>query len=164
MRKKIVLLVAVVALLTPLAVSAQQGFSFMSFDIGGGVAIDINADDNDEMLLGLNSFGINFRLADPLILGVSWNNFSGAPGTGLTLFNIKYDITHLVRATLGFGMAGGFLSGDIYTGLGLELVPFRRQAGGLFSELKLALGYYFDPAGGLQEGLLFLGLALSVGF
>ena len=158
MRKKIVLLVAAAALLMPLAVSAQEGFSFMSFDIGGGVAIDMNAASGDDMLMGLNSFGINFRLANPLILGVSWNNV-GASGNYLTMFNIKYDMTSFARATLGFGTRGTF-----YTGLGLEVVPFRRQAGGLFSELKLALGYYFDPTGGIQDGLLFLGLALGVGF
>jgi len=162
MRKRIILLVAVAALLTPLTVSAQEGFSFMSFSIGGGVAIDVEAEDSDDMLLGLTSFGINFRLADPLILGVSWNNFSEGVGS-LTLFNVKYDITHLARATLGFGIGSGAIDG-FHTGLGLEIVPFRRQAGGLFSELKLALGYYFNPDGGIQNGLLFLGLALGIGF
>jgi|GEM_PF-3374334 len=158
MRKKIALLVAAVVLLMPLAVSAQEGFTFMSFDIGGGVAIDMNAASGDDMLLGLNSFGINFRLAAPLILGVSWNNYGG-DGDFLTMFNIRYDITSFARATLGFGMGDTF-----YTGLGVEAVPFRRHAGGLFSELKLALGYYFNPTGGIQDGLLFLGLALGVGF
>jgi len=166
MRKKLILL-SMIAMLLPVAVSAQQGFSFMSFELGGGMGVRMG---DTIHAGGLNTFGINFRLADPLIIGVSFNNGILAPGTGtplgnLTMFNIKYDVMPLVRATMGFGSAGTG-STAFHTGLGFEVIPFRREVGGLFTEFKLAPRYYFVPAtaNGISNGVLLLGLALSVGF
>jgi len=160
----------------PLAtVSAQQdSFSFMSFDIGYGMNFNMASDN----VGSLQSFGINFRVADPIIIGGVFRRTSDGTAAVAgqhtsTMLRVMYDIMPMLRGVLSFGQHSiGTGTGVLYTGLGFEAVPFRRQVGGLVTEFKMVTEYLFRPdtslpaaqQGGIENGTLIFGLVLGIGF
>jgi len=156
MKNKIFILIAVAAL-SPAVLSAQEAFNFMSFDIGSRIQVDTN---DSNAVSPLNTFGINFRVASPLIVGATYNGAGNQ-----TMFTIKYDVMPLVRAAFGFGSVTVLASQQMVTALGFEAIPFRRQVSGLFTEFKVITMYEFLPAiTGIEKGTIQFGLALGVGF
>lgn len=152
------LIIFLAMLILPLSgLAAQEGsYTFMSFDIGYGVSTPVNN-------FGVNSltcFGINFRLAGPMSVGAAYFNAAGSNFGGL---KVKFDATSLVRATLTFGGTGAAGVGNLRTGLGFELVPFKRQVSSLFSEFKLSTDYIFAP-NAVDAGSIYLSLMLGIGF
>jgi len=159
----------------PLAnVSAQQdSFSFLSFDIGYGMNFNMASDN----IGSLQSFGINFRVADPIIIGGVFRRTSDGTAAAAqhtsTMLRVKYDMMPMLRGVLSFGQHTiGTGASQLYTGLGFEAVPFRRQVGGLVTEFKMVTEYLFRPnsglpagqQGGMENGSLIFGLVLGIGF
>lgn len=151
------------------AISAQEdSFSLMSFDIGFGMSYNMVGSGD---VGSLQTFGINFRVADPLIIGGVFRRVTvGATEHSSNMLRVKYDLMPMVRAMLSFGnhsIAGG--AAAAYTGLGFEIVPFRRQIGGLVTEFKMVTEYLFRPnptalQGGLENGQLVFGIGVGIGF
>jgi len=169
MKKKHIAIFLAMLILPLISMHAQEGaFTILSFDIGYGMAYRIDSP-NANAITGATNFGINMRVASPLIIGVGYEGY----GVGnIGMLNIKYDITRMIRAMLSFGVGNVHTTANtqLFSGLGFEVVPFRRQVSGLFTEFKLITQYTFPPVktaadeGGIDQGHLKLGLAVSVGF
>ncbi|MCL2374772.1 MAG: hypothetical protein FWC65_05985 [Treponema sp.] len=161
--KKLFFALLVAVLLLPvagLAAQEEEGFSFMSFNMGLGPAFFM---DNSDLEVA-STFGVDFRVAGPLIIGFAHHNVDTIGGSA-NLLRVKYDVLPQARAVLSFGH-GDLIAGSAapLTGLGFEFIPFRRQVGGLFTEFKLATDYVFEPELGMGDGVILFGLLLSVGF
>jgi hypothetical protein len=160
MGKRFIVLLSAILFMAPLTnLTAQQAYTLMSFDVGYGMAFNMGANSD---IRTLQNFGINFRVVDPLTIGMAYKTV-GTERIGM--LKMKYDIIPLVRGMVGFGST---ITGapTMTTGLGFEIVPFRRQVGGLFTEFKLVPEYVFRPAvtGNMAGGDLMFGLVLGIGF
>jgi len=164
MRKKYIAIFLAMLVLPLIGMHAQENaFSILSFDIGYGMAYWMNPDATPTTAItGATNFGVNVRVANPLIIGVGYENFGAGNSS---MLNIKYDIIRMIRAMLSFGVGNvhTFGTNELLTGLGFEVVPFRRQVSSLFTEFKMITQYTFAPRI-IEEGHLKFGLALSVGF
>jgi len=148
--KKRFLIIFIAFLVIPIAgLAAQEGaFTLMSFDIGYGPAMSTSGGS----LQTINTFGINVRVAGPMCVGF----VSNTGGLTYSSLKIKFDVRPQVRAVFGYG-AGNRV------GLGFEIIPFRRQASGLFTEFKIAPEYTFTDTT-VTSGTLIFPLTLGIGF
>ena len=160
--KRVILPFLLALLLLPAAnVAAQEGFTFMSFNLGHGFGIFLDDTSASDDIESITTFGIDFRIADPLIVGFSRHTVSeGAVDFNVNLLNIKFDVMPMVRPVISIGQGDG----EPMTGLGFEIIPFRRSVGDLFTELKLVPHYLFWPADGIGDGIFTISLMLGIGF
>jgi hypothetical protein len=159
--KKILILLAVLALLPLTQVAAQSsGFKVLSFDIGYAPSYNVETGDTDVQSL----FGFNVMVGDDLSAGFTIIDGGGA--TGFSLLSLKYQLIDKVKAQVSLGLfdpAGTGTGPTAVSGLGLEYAPFTRRYGEyLGTELKLRLEYLF-LANAIDDGLLYFGLAFGVG-
>ena len=158
--KRTILPLFLAMLLLPAAnLAAGEGFSFLSFNLGQGFGLYLDGASDD--IVSSSTFGIDFRVAGPLIVGFSRHSFhrrswGTIPGS---MLNIKFDVDSMLRPVLSFGEAWGMV-----TGLGFEIIPFRREVGGLVTEFKLAPQYFIWPEDGIGDGLFSVSLMLGIGF
>ena len=146
-------LILALAVLIPLAGLAAQenAFNFLSFNIGYGYNINT---DGSGTPASVSTFGANFRVAGPMIVG-----FEMATPT-LNLLKVKFDVIPALRAVIGY-------TGTDNRGLfGFEVVPFKREVSGLFTEFKMMVDYIthdnFAFTG--TNSNLRMQMALGVGF
>ena len=156
MKKKIIVLAAIFILPLAALAAQQQAFTLLSFDMGSSFTYAVG-DEGDDELGSYSSFGINLRVTGPLSVGFVYRN-GADPAMAGSLFRMKYDVTDLVRLSLGFGNDGT----DVVTAMGLELIPFRRAVGGLFTEFKMLFDYDM-PVDNPDSGHLSFGMAVSIG-
>jgi len=159
MKKKFFAVLIAILVLPATALTAQQaqGFSFMSFNFGYGAIIEVDDPDLDVM----SSFGVNFRVAGPMIVGVSVHSL-GSYSSGL--LRVMFDVTPNVRPVLSFGQLDDGAGTSAVTGLGFQIIPFRQTVGGLTTEFKLVTEYLFSPSVGIDEGRFHFGLMIGIGF
>ncbi|MDR2542432.1 MAG: hypothetical protein LBC80_03160 [Treponema sp.] len=156
--KKLFFVFFIAILMLPVAnLTAQEGFTLLSFDIGQAPSFLV---DGSNTLSSHAVFGLNVRVAGPMIIG--FTNYDGFA----RFVKGKFDINGQLRAVIGYGtgnIAGTPPPSPNYSGLGFEIIPFRRAISGLYTEFKLSPFYAFVNDG-VAKGRLLLPLALSVGF
>ncbi|MDR2516953.1 MAG: hypothetical protein LBC88_06175, partial [Spirochaetaceae bacterium] len=134
------------------------GFSIFSFDIGANPVYRLS----DDSYQTATSFGLNLKVADPLVVG-----FTIFDSGSTTLLNLKYEVLNKARVVLSLGNAssGGVLLGSgsgTVGGLGFEYAPFSRSISGLATEFKMGAQYLF-PASAIDQGSFLFILGFSVG-
>ena len=156
--KKTFIILAVLIILPLASIAAQDTFTLVSFDIGYGPSVTLVGSQDFTIA---QSFGLNVRVTGPLTVGVLYrtNNYyltGGTPAwqTG-NMLRLKFDLTPVVRFGFGYGT-------NNHIALGLEIVPFRRQLSGLFTEFKLVTDYVFTSSS-LEEGALIFALTFGIG-
>jgi len=149
MKKRFYIFMLAILILPAAALTAQENaFSFLSFNIGFGYELPVDG----STYSSVNSFGVDFRIAGPLIIG-----FERADGgVLLNFFKAKFDVMPEVRAVIGYG--------DNRALFGFEVIPFRREVSGLFTEFKLLADYFTGPNFAFDSGIFRLQLAVGIGF
>jgi hypothetical protein len=155
--KKIVVLLAVLALLPLSQAAAQSGgtFDVFSFDLGF-----LQYYEPSTGVSGSNEtlFGFNVKLSDNISAG--FYTFYMSAGTSNVL-SLKYQLLEQVRGVLSVGRES--IANQSLAGLGFEFIPLTRKHGSSFStEFKL-LAEYLIIGADLDKARLYLGLAMGVG-
>jgi hypothetical protein len=151
--KKIVFVSLLVLILTGGAFA--QSFDIFSFDIGLTTYMRSDGGGN---INSLNNFTLNFRIDDPLVIGLY------KPGTGTGIL-VKYRFLPQLEGIVGYG-AAGIITGTWAT-LGFDYTPFAQKQG-LATAFKLGVKYFGAIADFFgttpANSIIAFDLGLSIGY
>jgi hypothetical protein len=74
----------------------------------------------------------------------------------LNMLKVKFDVMPALRASVGYGGTQALF--------GFEVVPFRREVAGLFTEFKLLTDFLTAANFGYTTGTMRFQLAVGIGF
>ncbi len=152
-------LAALVLLLAmPIGAAAADTFSILSFDNGYAPAYNLQTGNWNVA----SEFSLNVQVADPLSASFVLINGDGTIVPNYKLLRLNYQILDRARLGAMIGSSGT----NLVSGLGFDVVAFRKKfQDAIASEFKLQINYLFQPAvaPGISGGLLFFGLAFSIG-
>jgi hypothetical protein len=151
--KKIIILLAVLALLPLANAGAQSSFTVFQTEISWGPAYSPGSS-AWETVWGL---GLAVMVSDNIAVG--YNHVWAS--TPLDIFSLKYRLQNQLRALLS--ISPDFSATALTSvGLGFEYIPFSGRAGPGATEIKLLMEFFF-ALDNFTNNRLFIGLGLGLG-
>ncbi len=156
--KKTFLIAAVVILLVPVLLSAQEmgnaDHRLFGVQVGFVAGYDL---DTDDVVVG-RDYGMNFTLSESLQIG--FRSISGL----LAADAILVDFAYYLNPNIAFDLMVGDNGGDFTAGMEAAYLLFRSPPDEVFSSaLKLKAGYLFD-VNGIDLGVMNFGLIGTLGY
>jgi hypothetical protein len=109
-------------------------------------------------------FALGLQVTDTISAGFTFMDGDGTIIPDYRFLRLGYSFAGKLQFNLALGTA---TPGGTVSGLGFDVIPFQRKYQDVFlTQFKVQMDYIFLPtaANGLTTGVLFLGLAFSIGF
>jgi hypothetical protein len=168
-RMKALPLAALLALAFLKGAAAADTFSILSFDNGYAPGYNLATGN----LAVASRFALNVQIAEPLMASFVFIDGDNTILPDYRMLRLGYQLIDRLRLCVALGSVTGASTapalaiGTFVSGIGFDTVAFRRKfQEALATEFKVQVEYLFAPtvpAASMTGGILFLGLAFSIG-
>jgi len=157
--KKYLILLVVLALIVPMAASAQDAGNTENRIFGVHFGFVGGYDLTTEDTVAGRDFGLNFTLSDSMQIG--FRSVMGLLSAGdAALLNFGYFLAPNLAIELMVGDADGNIAG----GVDAAMYLFKSEDEVFSSSLKMKAGYIFEDNTGIDGGVINAGLIGTVGY